>query len=113
MTNKVILNGNLGADAEGFLTKTSMQGARFRVATTSTWKNPDGEEKSATEWHRVVVFGAEATWTLDQLRKGRRVEIEGRLQTRSYTDRDGVKRYDTSVVADKITVREAPKDEAE
>ena len=53
-TNKVILIGHLGADPEGFLTKKSVQGARLRIATNATWKGEDGEDRSITDWHRIV-----------------------------------------------------------
>jgi single-strand DNA-binding protein len=112
-TNKVILIGYLGADPEGFLTKSSIQGAKFRIATNETWKDENGETKSITDWHRVVLFGKQAESVLEHLSKGRLVQVEGRLQTRSYNDRAGLKRSQTSVLADRVTLLDSPKAEAE
>jgi single-strand DNA-binding protein len=106
-TNKVTLIGNLAADAEQLNTKNGVKGARFRMATTSHFKNGAGEDAMATDWHNVVIFGGEAERNLELLKKGRLFEVEGRLQTRSYTDKSNVKRYVTSVVADKLTPRAA------
>lgn len=108
-TNKVHLIGHLGADAEGFLTKNSLQGAKFRIATSSSWMGDNGEARTVTDWHRVVVFGQEAKNALDGLRKGRLVEVEGRITTRSYLDKQNQKRSSTSIVADRVTLLEAPK----
>jgi single-strand DNA-binding protein len=105
MTNKVTLIGNLAADAEQFSTKNGVPGARFRIATTSHFKNDNGDDISSTDWHSVVIFGGEAEKNLPLLKKGGRFEVEGRLQTRSYKDKENVKKYVTNVVAEKITAR--------
>jgi single-strand DNA-binding protein len=108
-TNRVHLIGYLGADPEGFLTKANVQGARFRIATTESWRDDNGEQKSLTDWHRVVVFGIEAQSSLQHLSKGRLVQVEGRLKTRTYLDKENQKRSETSVVADRVSFLDAPK----
>jgi single-strand DNA-binding protein len=95
--NKVMLIGRLGSDPE---LKAGPQGpiANLSIATSESW-GKEGDRKEKTEWHRVVVFGKLADLCGDYLSKGRQVYIEGRLQTRQWEDRDGVKRYTTEVVA--------------
>jgi single-strand DNA-binding protein len=101
--NKVILVGNLGRDPE---TRYSPDGGAITnvsIATTDSWKDKaTGEKKEATEWHRVVFFGRLAEIAGEYLRKGRPVYVEGRLRTRKYTDKEGVERYTTEVVADQM-----------
>jgi len=99
--NKVILIGNLGKDAE---TKFSAQGtaiSKFSVATTRSIKdNSTGEWKDETDWTNIVLFKNEGV--AQYLTKGKQVYVEGRIQTRSYDDKDGNKRYATEVVADQV-----------
>jgi len=100
--NKVILIGNLGADPELRYTSSGTPVASLRVATTRRWNEKDGGKKEETEWHRVTVWGKTAEICKEYLAKGRQVYIEGRLQTRSYDDKQGQKRYATDVVAEQV-----------
>lgn len=100
--NKVILLGNLGRDPETRYTTGGDAVTNLRIATTETWKDKSGEKQEKTEWHSVVLFGRQAEIAGEYLKKGRSVYIEGRLQTRKYTDKDGVEKYSTEVVADRM-----------
>ena len=96
--NKVFLIGNLGRDPEVRYTQTGTAVANFTLATTDKWRDQaSGEPKERTEWHRVVVWGKQAEIAGEWLRKGRQVYVEGSLQTREWTDRDGNKRYTTEI----------------
>ena len=96
--NKVLLIGNLGADPEIKYSANGNAIANLRLATTEGRKNRDGEWEDVTEWHRVVMFGKQAETCKDYLRKGSKIFIEGRIQTRSWDDQSGQKRYTTEVV---------------
>lgn len=97
--NKVTLIGNLGADPERRRTQSGVAVANLNLATTESWfDNETKERKDRTEWHRVVFFGNPAETILQHLQKGRRVYIEGRLQTRKWQDQSGQDRYTTEVV---------------
>jgi single-strand DNA-binding protein len=72
------------------------------IATSEQWKDKSGEKQERTEWHRVVLFGRTAEIAGEYLKKGRSVYIEGRLQTRKYTDKDGIEKYSTEIVADRM-----------
>jgi len=99
--NKVILVGNLGADPETRYAPSGDAISNLRIATTETWKDKaSGEQKEATEWHRVVFFGRTAEVAAEYLRKGSQVYIEGRLQTRKWQDKDGQDRYTTEIRGD-------------
>ena len=100
--NKVILVGNLGRDPETRYTTGGEAVTNISIATTDTWKDKAGEKQERTEWHRVVLFGRQAEIAGEYLKKGRSVYIEGRLQTRKYTDKDGVEKYSTEIVADRM-----------
>src|SRR5512147_2815709 len=100
--NKVILLGNLGRDPETRYTTGGDAVTNLNLATTETWKDKSGEKQEKTEWHRVVLFGRQAEIAGEYLKKGRSVYIEGRLQTRKYTDKDGVEKYATEVVGDRM-----------
>lgn len=100
--NKVILIGNLGADPELRYTPGGQAVADLRLATSRRWQGKDGSPQEETQWHRVVVWGKQAEQCKEFLAKGRQVFIEGRLQTRSWEDRDGNKRYTTEVVAQQV-----------
>jgi len=100
--NKVILVGNLGRDPELRYTTNGTPVANFTMATTDRWTDPSGEKKERTEWHRIVVWGKQAEIVGEYLRKGRQVYIEGSLQTREWTDREGGKRYTTEVRAQRV-----------
>jgi len=100
--NKVILVGNLGADPETRYTTGGDAVTNLNIATSEQWKDKSGEKQERTEWHRVVLFGRQAEIAGEYLKKGRSVYIEGRLQTRKYTDKDGVEKYSTEIVADRM-----------
>ena len=100
--NKVMLIGNLGADPEIKYTPNGTAVANLRIATSDNRKNKDGEWEERTEWHRVVVWGKLAELCEKYLSKGRQCFVEGRLQTRSWDDKDGNKRYTTEIVASTI-----------
>jgi single-strand DNA-binding protein len=98
--NKVLLIGNLGRDPEVRFTTGGSAVANFTLATTDRWNDQaTGEKKERTEWHRVVVWGKQAEIAGEYLRKGRQVYVEGALQTREWTDKEGTKRYTTEVKA--------------
>ncbi len=97
--NKAILIGNLGRDPELRYTPSGQPVASFPLATTSRWKDKEGNLQERTEWHRVVVWGRQAEISGEYLKKGSPVYIEGRIQTRSWDDKDGNKRYVTEIVA--------------
>jgi len=98
--NKVILTGNLGADPEIRRTQDGRPIANLRIATSESWKDKNtGERKEKTEWHRVVIFNEGLCRIAEQyLKKGSKVYIEGALQTRKWTDKDGIEKYSTEVV---------------
>lgn len=108
--NKVMLIGNLGRDPEIRYTPSGAAVANFTMATTERWNDPSGEKKERTEWHRIVVWGKQAEIAAEYLRKGRQVYIEGSLQTREWTDRDGNKRYTTEVRAQRLQLLGRPED---
>ena len=98
--NKVILVGNLGADPEVRYTPSGAAVATFRVATTETWNDKNsGEKKEQTEWHRIVAWNRLGEICGEYLHKGRQVYIEGKLQTKSWEDKEGIKRWSTEVLA--------------
>jgi single-strand DNA-binding protein len=98
--NKVILVGNLGRDPEIRSTQDGMRIANLAVATSETWRDKmSGERKERTEWHRVVIFNERlAEFAEKYLKKGRKVYVEGALQTRKWTDNSGQERYTTEIV---------------
>ena len=96
--NKVILVGNLGQDPEGRFTPQGTAVTNLSVATNESWKNQNGELQDRTEWHRVVMYGKMAETANEYMHKGQMVYVEGRLQTRSWEDPQGQKRYRTEVV---------------
>jgi single-strand DNA-binding protein len=102
--NKVILVGNLGADAELRYTGGGMAVANFRIATTEVWKDKDGQKQEQTEWHRISLWGKQAEAVSQYLTKGKQVYVEGRIQTRKWQDKEGQDRYTTEIKADKITL---------
>jgi len=97
--NKVILVGRLGADPQLKYTPSGRANASFNIATNLVWKDQDGNQQEKTEWHRVTAWGKLAEVIGEWLKKGSYVYIEGRLQTRSYDDNNGVKKWITEVVA--------------
>ena len=100
--NKVILIGNLGRDPEVRYMPSGDAVANITIATTETWKDKGGEKQEQTEWHRVAMFGKTAEIAGEYLKKGSQVYIEGRLQTRKWTDKEGQERYTTEIRADRM-----------
>ena len=96
--NKVILIGRLGADPELKYTPSGAAVTNFNIATNEVWKDKDGNFQERTEWHRLVLWQKLAERANEYLKKGNRVYVEGQLRTRSWDDKDGVKRYTTEVV---------------
>ncbi len=101
--NKVILLGNVGNQPELRYTQSNQAVTELRIATNDSWTDKDGNRQERTEWHSVVVWGRQAENCERFLSKGRPVFIEGRLQTREYTDKEGQKRYKTEIVASGVT----------
>ena len=101
--NKVILIGNLGADPETRSTTSGSTVASLRIATSETWNDRQtGERTERTEWHRVTLYGRLGEIAEQYLRKGAKVYLEGRLQTRKWQDKDGNDRYTTEIVANEM-----------
>ena len=101
--NKAMIIGNLGRDPEMRYTPNGQAVTQFTVAVNRNYKDASGEWKEETEWFRVVAWAALAERTAEYLRKGRKVYVEGRLQTRTWDDKDGQKRYTTELVANTVT----------
>jgi single-strand DNA-binding protein len=98
--NKVILIGNLGRDPEVRYSPSGTAVCNITIATSRRWKDKtSGDAQEETEWHRVVLYDRQAEVAGQYLKKGRPVYIEGRLKTRKWTDKDGVERYTTEVIA--------------
>ncbi|MCB1554905.1 MAG: single-stranded DNA-binding protein [Xanthomonadales bacterium] len=101
--NKVILVGNLGADPETRYTASGGAITSIRIATSEAWKDKQtGEQQERTEWHRVKFFGRLAEIAGEYLRKGSQVYVEGSLRTDKYTDKEGIERYTTDIVANEM-----------
>ncbi|KXV68040.1 single-stranded DNA-binding protein [Acetobacter malorum] len=102
--NKVILVGNLGKDPEVRTSQSGMKIVSFSVATSDTWNDrASGERRERTEWHRVVIFNDRLADVAERfLRKGRKVYLEGALQTRKWTDQSGQERYTTEVIVERF-----------
>ena len=100
--NKAILIGNLGKDPELRYTPGGQAVASFSLATGEKWRDKDGNLQDRTEWHNIVVWGRQAETAKEYLSKGRSVYVEGRIQTRSWEDKDGNKRYTTEIVAQRL-----------
>ena len=100
--NKAILVGNLGKDPELRYTPSGAAVCTFSLATTERFKNKQGEQQDKTEWHNIVVWAGLAEICGKYLTKGKQIYIEGRIQNRSYDDRDGNKRYISEIVANEM-----------
>jgi single-strand DNA-binding protein len=101
MVNKVILIGNLGRDPEVRSTQSGQPVASFTLATNRRWRDKTGNKQEETEWHNIVVWGKQAEIAGQYLKKGKQIYLEGRLQTRSWEDRQsGEKKYKTEIVCD-------------
>lgn len=98
--NKVTIIGNLGRDPENRYLPSGEQVTSIAVATTENWTDKQsGEKKSLTEWHRISFFGKLAEIAGQYLKKGSPVYVEGKLRTQKYTDKDGIERYQTNIIA--------------
>jgi single-strand DNA-binding protein len=100
--NKVILVGRLGADPEVRNSQSGLAIAKISLATTERVKDKDGNWNESTEWHRITAFGKTAETAGQYLVKGRQIYIEGRLKTSKYTDKNGVEKYSTEVVCERM-----------
>lgn len=101
--NKVIIVGNLGRDPETRYMPSGDAMTNIAVATTDKWKDKaTGEQKEATEWHRIAFFGKLAEIAGQYLKKGSQVYVEGKLRTRKWTDKDGIEKYSTEIIADSM-----------
>lgn len=113
--NKVILIGNLGADPEIRYTQSGDAVASLRLATSESWKDRQtGEAVERTEWHRVILWRRLGEIAGEYLRKGSRIYVEGKLQTRKWTDQSGQDRYTTEIIANELQMLDGrPADEAD
>jgi single-strand DNA-binding protein len=100
--NKAILIGNLGKDPEIRYTPSGQAVASFPIATTEKWRDKDGQTQERTDWHNLVLWGRQAELAKEYLKKGRSVYVEGRIQTRSYDDKEGVKKWVTEIVVQRM-----------
>ena len=110
--NKAMLIGRLGKDPEVRYTKSGDAVASFTLATDESYKDRQGNRQDKTEWHSIVAWGKLADFTQNYLKKGRQVYVEGRIQTRDWTDKDNVKHYKTEIRADSIRFVGPPPDGA-
>lgn len=111
--NKAILVGNLGADPETRYTTAGDPVCNIRLATTESWKDKQtGEQKEATEWHRVVFYNRLAEVAGQYLKKGSQVYIEGKIKTRKWTDKDGAERYTTEIQAGEMKMLGGRRDDS-
>jgi single-strand DNA-binding protein len=111
--NKCMIIGNLGRDPEMRYTPSGQAVTQFTVAVNRNYKDAQGERQEETEWFRVVSWGQQAEFAAEYLRKGNKVYIEGRIQTRQWEGQDGQKRYTTELVANTIqTLERRPRDDS-
>lgn len=112
--NKVIIIGNLGADPDVRTTPSGQTVATLSIATSENFTTRDGQRQERTEWHRVVVWNKLAELAQRYLQKGRKVYIEGRIQTRSWDDQQtGQKRYSTEIIANEMTFLDSGRGDGE
>jgi single-strand DNA-binding protein len=100
--NKVLIMGNLGSDPELKRTPSGQAVATLNVATNESWTDKENNRQERTEWHRIVVWGRQAEQCGQYLKKGRQVFVEGRIQTRSWEDQQGQKKFMTEIVAQTV-----------
>jgi single-strand DNA-binding protein len=100
--NKSIIIGALGRDPEIRYMPNGDAICNISVATSESWKDKNGEKQERTEWHRVSMFGKLAEIAVEYLKKGASVYLEGKLQTRKWTDKDGAEKYTTEIIADRM-----------
>lgn len=107
--NKVILIGTLGADPEVRYTSSGGAICNLRLATNESWKDKEtGEKKERTEWHRVTLFGKLGEIAGEYLKKGSQCYIDGALRTNKYTDKDGIERFSTDIIASEMQMLGSP-----
>jgi single-strand DNA-binding protein len=112
--NRVMLIGNLGKDPELRYTTSGVAVATFSIATNESWKDQDGNQQERTEWHNIVAWKKLAEICAEWLKKGKKVYIEGRIQTRSYDDKNtGAKKYITEIVAENMIMLDSKGSEAQ
>ncbi|HSP86713.1 MAG TPA: single-stranded DNA-binding protein [Ignavibacteriaceae bacterium] len=99
--NKVMLIGNLGKDAETRFTTNNLSITNFTIATSNSYKGKDGNWVNETTWHNIVSFSL-SDYMKDNLKKGRKFYVEGRISKRDYTDKEGIKRYSTEIVSERL-----------
>jgi len=102
--NKVILIGRLGADPETRYMQNGDAVTNITLATTETWKNQNGEKQEKTEWHRCTFYRKLAEIAGEYLKKGKQAYIEGKLETRKWTDKNGIERYTTGIIAEDMKI---------
>ncbi len=100
--NKVILLGNLGKDPEVRQTQTGSMVTNITIATNETWKDKDGKQQEQTEWHKVVFFGRLAEVVAQYLKKGAKVYVEGKINTKKWKDKNGNDQYTTQITASEM-----------
>lgn len=110
--NKVILVGNLGKDPEAFTFDNGVKKVSFSLATTESYKDKEGNRVDQTEWHNVVLWRGLADVAEKYLSKGNQVYIEGKIKTRSWDDKDGIKRYTTEIYCDNMTMLSGRKEQS-
>ena len=110
LRNSVRLIGNLGMNPEVKEIGNDKKLAKFSLATREVYKNDDGEKVSDTQWHNLIAWGNQAKLAEKYLKKGNEIAIEGKLTSRNYTDKDGVKRYVTEIVVNEILMIGTKKD---
>lgn len=99
--NKVMLIGNLGRDAETRFTTNNLSVTNFTLATSNSYKGKDGNWVNETTWHNIVSFNL-SDYMKENLKKGRKFYVEGRISKRDYTDKDGIKRYSSEVISERM-----------
>lgn len=110
MINKVFLIGSLGKDAELRYTNTGKPVLGFSIATSKSWTNPNGDKAEKTEWHNCTMWGKNTEVISKWLTKGRKIYVEGELQTRQY-EKDGQKRYITEILVNEVKFLDKAKDQ--
>lgn len=110
--NKVMLIGNVGKDPEVNFTPSGVKVTQFRLATSETWKDKDGAVQEHTDWHTIIAWRGLADIVEKLLKRGSRVYIEGKIQSRTFEDRDGNKRYITEIVADNLLLLDSKRSDS-
>lgn len=108
--NKVMLIGYLGADPVHKVTSGNNDVVDLRLATSESWKDQSGNRQEQTEWHRIVVWGKQAIFARDYLKKGSKIYLEGKIRTRKWQDKEGKDQYTTEIVAKSFLFLDTKKD---